>query len=69
MNRLTERDEMGNVNATGIDSAQFWLHVPHEVDQAVSNVLNNLAAYEDSGLSPQEVKLLAQFHKAGRYQG
>lgn len=71
MERLTKRDETGNVNPVDFDAADFWLQVPHEVDQAVTRALNVLAAYEDSGLSPKEVAELAERDHLERlrYQG
>lgn len=63
--RLTERDEYGNADIIGVDSAELQLNLEFDELNRVTDALNRLAGYEDSGLSPQEVQLniFAEKHK------
>ena len=56
MNRLTERDEYGNADIIGVDSEDLQLNLDFEGFNRVTEALNRLAAYEDSGLEPEEVE-------------
>ena len=47
MERLTERDEFGNADITGVDSADLQLNLEFEELNKVTNALNRLAEYED----------------------
>ena len=58
--RLTERDEYGNADIIGVDSAELQLNLEFDELNRVTDALNRLAGYEDSGLSPQEVRELAK---------
>lgn len=67
--RLTERDEYGNADIIGVDSAELQLNLEFDELNRVTDALNRLAGYEDSGLSPEEVKALRQENeqcKAGK---
>jgi hypothetical protein len=64
--RLTERDEYGNTDIVGVESADLQLNLEFDEFNKVTNALNRLAAYEDSGLSPEEVQELAQAKADGR---
>lgn len=67
MNRLTERDEYGNADIIGVDSEDFQLNLDFEGFNRVTEALNRLAAYEDTGLEPEECAKYAQAEKEGRY--
>ncbi len=64
--RLTERDEYGNADIIGVDSAELQLNLEFDELNRVTDALNRLAAYEDSGLSPEEVQKMALAQKEGR---
>lgn len=55
MNRLTERDEYGNADIIGVDSEDLQLNLDFEGFNRVTEALNRLAAYEDTGLTPAGV--------------
>ena len=55
MNRLTERDEYGNADIIGVDSEDLQLNLDFEGFNRVTEALNRLAAYEDTGLEPEEI--------------
>ena len=60
MERLTKRDEYGNADIIGVSSdVQFNL----EFDElnAVTAALNRLAAYEDTGLAPEDCAAYKKF--------
>ena len=61
--RLTERDEYGNANIIGVDSAELQLNLEFDELNRVTNALNRLAGYEDSGLSPEEITVLKTSEK------
>lgn len=67
MNRLTERDEYGNADIIGVDSEDLQLNLDFEGFNRVTEALNRLAAYEDSGLDPEQCAKYAQAEKEGRY--
>ena len=64
--RLTERDEYGNADIIGVDSAELQLNLEFDELNRVTDALNRLAEYEDSGLSPEEVQELAKAKADGR---
>ena len=64
--RLTKRDEYGNADIIGVDSAELQINLKFDELNRVTDALNRLAAYEDSGLSPEEVQELAQAKADGR---
>lgn len=47
MERLTERDEFGNADITGVDSESLQLSLSFEEFNKVTEALNKLAEYED----------------------
>lgn len=47
MERLTQRDEFGNTDIVGVDSADLQLNLDFEEFNRVTNALNKLADYED----------------------
>lgn len=55
MERLTERDEFGNADIIGVNSCEFQLRLRFDEFNLVTDALNRLAAYEDTGLEPQEI--------------
>ena len=58
MERLTEYDEYGNTDIIGVDSANFQLNLEFNEFNLVTDALNKLSAYEDTGLTPDEIKTL-----------
>jgi len=58
--RLTERDEFGNADIIGVDSADMQLHLEFNGMNAVTDALNRLADYEDIGLLPVDIYKLIQ---------
>lgn len=58
MKRLTERDEFGNADLVGVDSADLQLNLEFEEFNKVTEALNLLATYEDLKLTPHEIKSL-----------
>ncbi len=58
MKRLTRRDEHCNADIIGVNSADLQLHLDFNGLNMVTNALNKLAAYEDSGLEPKEIPKL-----------
>lgn len=55
MKRLTERDEYGNADIVGSDMAGWLLDLDFEDLNLVTNALNKLADYEETGLTPEEI--------------
>ena len=47
MEKLTERDEFGNADIIGVDSADLQLNLEFEEFSKVTSALNKLAKYED----------------------
>ena len=45
--RLTTRDEFGNADIIGVDSARLQLHLDYDEINRVTEALNRLARYED----------------------
>lgn len=62
MNRLTERDEYGNADIIGVDSADLQLNLDFDGLNRVTDALNRLAAYEDA---EQEGRLIVLPCKPG----
>lgn len=67
MERLTERDEYGNADIIGVDSADLQLNLNFNEFNQVTEALNRLAAYEDTGLTPEKCAKFAQADEEGRY--
>ncbi len=69
MNRLTERDEFGNADIIALSDImpEIYAGLSFSEMNALTDVLNRLAAYEDTGLTPKEIKALqadnARLHK------
>lgn len=57
MERLTERDEYGNADiiALGDMMPKLYAELSFSESNALTDALNRLAAYEDTGLSTDEV--------------
>ena len=66
--RLTERDEYGNTDIVGVESADLQLNLEFDEFNKVTNALNRLAAYEDTGLAPEQIEALTadKDEQAGR---
>ena len=58
--RLTERDEYGNADIIGVDSADIQLNLAFDELNLVTDALNKLARYEDTGLKPEQIEALQQ---------
>lgn len=58
MGRLTERDEFGNADIIGVDSSDLQLNLEFYELYRVTEALNRLAAYEDTGRKPNEIAAL-----------
>lgn len=60
MDRLTERDEFGNADIIALSDIipEIYAGLSFSETNALRNVLNRLAAYEDTGLTPEEVDRL-----------
>lgn len=57
MERLTERDEFGNVDIIALSDMmpELYAELSFSETNALTEALNRLAAYEDTGLEPEEV--------------
>lgn len=57
MKRLTERDECGNVYIIALDDimSELYAELSFSEINALTEALNRLAAYEDTGLLPEEM--------------
>lgn len=60
--RLTERDEYGNADIIGVDSADLQLNLSYGEFNRVTEALNKLAAYEDIGPTPEQLKEIDQLY-------
>lgn len=60
--RLTKRDEYGNADIIGVDSADLQLNLSYEEFNRVTEALNKLAAYEDIGPTPEQLKEIDQLY-------
>ena len=56
MKRLTERDEYGNAEIIGVDSDDLQFNLRYGDFNKVTEALNKLAAYEDIGPTPEQLK-------------
>jgi hypothetical protein len=52
MHRLTGRDESGNTYVVGLPE----FYVPKYANEKLQPVADKLAAYEDAGLAPEDLK-------------
>lgn len=62
MKRLTERDEYGNAYIIALSDMmpELYAGLSFSETNVLTDALNRLAAYEDTGLEPEEVEKLAQ---------
>ena len=60
MERLTERDEYGNADIIALSDImpELYAELSFSETNALTDTLNQLAAYEDTGLTPEEVEAL-----------
>lgn len=60
MKRLTERDEFGNADIIALSDMmpEIYAELSFGETNALTNALNRLAAYEDTGLTPEEITAL-----------
>jgi len=58
MKRLTEHDEFGNADIIQASGNEWQGELDYETLVAVTEGLNRLADYEDTGLMPEEIKSL-----------
>lgn len=60
MYRLTDRDEYGNADIIALSDImpEIYAGLSFSETNALTDALNRLAAYEDTGLTPEEVKRL-----------
>lgn len=58
MDRLTERDEYGKADITALSDTmpEIYAGLSFSETNALTNALNRLADYEDTGLSPDEIR-------------
>ena len=58
MNRLTERDEFGNADIVELSDMmpEIYAGLSFSETNKLTDALNRLAAYEDTGLTPEECK-------------
>ncbi len=66
MDRLTKRDVYGNADIIGVDSSELQGGLAFNKFNLVTAALNRLAAYEDTGLTPEHAAELAQAEREGR---
>lgn len=62
MDRLTERDEYGNADIIALSDVmpELYAELSFSETNALTAALNRLAAYEDTGLSPEEINTLIE---------
>ncbi|WP_298021068.1 hypothetical protein [uncultured Dysosmobacter sp.] len=67
MERLTERDEYGNADIIALSDMmpKLYAKLSYSETNALTDALNRLAAYEDTGLEPEEVEALKKGTCAG----
>ena len=60
MDRLTERDEYGNADIIALSDVipEIYAELSFAETNALTEVLNRLAEYEETGLTPEQVKKL-----------
>lgn len=66
MKRLTERDEYGNADIIALSDIMPEVYAGLSFDEtnALTDALNRLATYEDTGLEPSEInELLSDIEK------
>lgn len=62
MDRLTEIDEFGNADIIALSDVmpKLYAELSFSEANALTDALNRLAAYEDTGLAPEEIMKLKQ---------
>ncbi len=62
MDRLTEIDEYGNADIIALSDVmpELYAELSFSEANALTETLNRLAAYEDTGLTPEEIMKLKQ---------
>lgn len=65
MDRLTERDEYGNADIIALSDVmpELYAELSFSETNALTNTLNRLAAYEDTGLTPDEITAMKADNK------
>lgn len=65
MNRLTERDEYGNADIIALSDVmpELYAELSFSETNALTNALNRLADYEDTGLTPEEITAMKADNK------
>lgn len=65
MNRLTERDEYGNADIIALSDVmpELYAELSFSETNALTSTLNRLAAYEDTGLTPEEIAAMKADNK------
>ena len=60
MDRLTERDEYGNADIIALSDImpELYEELSFSETNALTEALNRLAAYEDTGITPTEIEQL-----------
>ena len=68
MERLTERDEFGNADIIALSDMmpEIYAELSFSETNALTNVLNRLAAYEDTGLEPEEIEKLCDMDRRAK---
>lgn len=61
--RLTERDEFGNADIIGVDTADLQFNLDFEQMNLVTDALNKLADYEESNMAAEVERLRAENEK------
>lgn len=65
MDRLTERDEYGNADIIALSDVmpELYAELSFSETNALTDTLNRLAAYEDTGLTPKEIAAMKADNK------
>lgn len=68
MKRLTEWDEYGNADIIALDDMMpcLYAELSFSESNALTDAISRLAAYEDTGLSPEEVDKLCSMKERGK---
>lgn len=71
MQRLTERDEQGNVDVIGTGLIEVWTYPPrYDQLKRIKEALKKLADYEDTRFNPADITVMRNelCLKCGNYQ-
>ena len=68
MERLTERDEFGNADIIALSDVmpELYAELSFSETNALTDALNRLAAYEDTGLEPEEIEKLCDMDRRAK---